>query len=112
MKTKEIIELDYRKEENKEIIQKVLKKIKPLSKFDKTIPLKSLEKCLAKLNIKYNYYQRIFFDSQEDYILYHCYIERANKTDIKIDIYGISIYEVLAKTIIYIYSKTKGGSKC
>ena len=45
MKTEDILNLDYREKENKQIIQKALLNIKPLSKFsDEKIPLEALEK--------------------------------------------------------------------
>ena len=49
MKTEDIINLDCRKEENKEIIQKVLRKIKPLSRYPDgcDIPFEAIEKAIT-----------------------------------------------------------------
>ena len=45
MKTEQILNLDFRKEENQGIIQKVLRKIKPLSKYsDEVVPIEAIEK--------------------------------------------------------------------
>ena len=55
MKTEDILNLDYRKEENQEAIQRVLRKIKPLSKFseDENIPFEKLEKLIGLYQNKY-----------------------------------------------------------
>ena len=54
--------LDCRKEENKEIIQKVLRKIKPLSKYSvgECIPISALEKAITVMTKKYNMHIREF----------------------------------------------------
>ena len=55
MKTEQILNLDYRKKENKEIIQKVLRKIKPLSKYsdEVDVPIEAIEKLIHVLVQKY-----------------------------------------------------------
>ena len=55
MKTEDIINLDCRKEENKEIIQKVLRKIKPLSRYPDgcDIPFEAIEKAITVMCKKY-----------------------------------------------------------
>lgn len=55
MKTEQIMNLDYRKEENQKIIQKVLRQVKPLSKFsdEEQIPIEMLEKTVSVLTNKY-----------------------------------------------------------
>ena len=55
MKTEQILNLDYRKEESQEIIQKVLRKIKPLSKYsdESNIPIEAIEKLIRVLVQKY-----------------------------------------------------------
>ena len=49
------INLDYRVKENKESIQRALRKIKPLSNYseDAEIPLEKVEKLVWKLSLKY-----------------------------------------------------------
>ena len=69
MKTEQIMNLDCRKEENKEIIQKVLRKIKPLSKYsvDECIPISALEKAITVMTKKYNMHIREFvLDTQSN----------------------------------------------
>ena len=55
MRTDQILNLDYREEESKEIIQKVLRKIKPLSRYslDEDVPIEALEKLIKVMVHKY-----------------------------------------------------------
>lgn len=112
MKTNDILQLDYREEESKKIIQKVLKQIKPLSKYsDDEIPLDAIEKAIKIMCTKYqvkirNILQDVWSNKKNG--IWRC--------DIMIDgtiydslgvVYGITMYELLAKTAILIYSEIK-----
>jgi len=115
MTTKQIINLDYRIEENKEIIQKVLKQIKPLFKYSvegQEIEISSIEKVIYIMCKKYE--MRVNSLTPDIQANNTCIIWRATIISDKnltiIDcIYGISIYEVLAKTAIRLYHEVKGG---
>lgn len=107
MKTKEILNLDFRKEENKIIIQKVLRQIKPLSKYTDEIPIIDLEKTLKVLCVKYNFCQSNFyidFKANKDYPVYKIVFMNVNK---QYKIYGICLYELFAKSVIQIYTLTR-----
>ena len=116
MKTEDILNLDCRKEENKKIIQKVLRKIKPLSKYSDEceIPLEAIEKLLAVMckkycvNIKEITANVLANDKQ---IIWKATIINENEFALLNYVYGISIYEVLSKSTIYIYTKVKKGIK-
>lgn len=116
MKTEDILNLDCRKEENKKIIQKVLRKIKPLSKYSDEceIPLEVIEKLLAAMckkyciNIKEITANVLANDKQ---IIWKATIINENEFALLNYVYGISIYEVLSKSTIYIYTKVKKGIK-
>lgn len=112
MKTSDILELDYRLDENKKVIQKVLKQIKPLSKYsDEDVPIDAIEKVIKTICQKYqvrirNIIQDIW--SNKKYNIWKC--------DIMIDghiydtlgtVYGMSIYELFAKIAILMYSEIK-----
>ena len=112
MKTKDILQLDCTKEENKKIIQKVLKQIKPLSKYSEDeIPIDAIDKAIKIMCTKYqvkirNILQDIW--GNRKYNIWRC--------DVMIDgtiydnlgtVYGITMYEVLAKVAILIYSEIK-----
>lgn len=108
MKTQDILELDYRKEENKNIIQKVLRKIKPLSKYsdEEIIPFEKLEKLILKISQKYEYSPE-FHISSYTHIYYGFIKNMSNDRIIYEKVYGICIYELYAKMAIKMYSDIK-----
>jgi uncharacterized membrane protein YjdF len=109
--TKEILDLDCREEKNKAIIQKVLRQLKPLSKYseEEEIPLMAIEKVIKIMSSKY--YVRIQALVPDIWVNHDLDIWRGeiiNEVDYKQKfIYGASIYEVLAKAAILIYSGVK-----
>lgn len=108
MKIKEILELDYRIKENQEIIQKELNKIKPLSKYQDKIPLVKIEKCLNVLCNKYNLILVLgFARSEVDHMLYGVTIQYKEPIKNIGKVYGVSIYELLSKAVLLIYSEVK-----
>lgn len=110
MKTEEILMLDYRKDENKEIIQRVLRKIKPLSKCsDEMIPLEMIEKVAKVLVCKYEITPQWMSISYRDAILGIYKVGIKTTTDHKWlgDVYGYCLYEVMAKMVIKMYSGIK-----
>lgn len=114
MTTKEVMNLDYRKEENKEIIQKVLRQIKPLSRYSDEceIPFEAIEKAIVVMTKKYNMRVAEFTPdvwSNEDHTIWRAML--INDTNYKtIDmVYGITLYEVFAKVAIRLYAEVKKG---
>lgn len=107
MKTNEILELNFKKEENRQIIQKVLRKIKPLANYDisEDIPLNVLEKLIAKYEYKYDHrISVITCNSYEgEMVNYTANISISNYSKIK-PIHGCCIYELFAKIVILYYS--------
>lgn len=114
MKTDEIINLDYRKEESKEIIQKVLRKIKPLSKYsdESNIPIEAIEKLIRVLVQKYEITPQWMSMSYFEPILGIYSIGVKTTTDHKWlgTVYGMCLYEVFAKLAIKMYSEVKSGN--
>lgn len=114
MKTEQILNLDYRKEENKEIIQKVLRKIKPLSKFsdEEQIPLEAIEKLVRVLNHKYEITPQWMTISLDEQFTTIYSIGVKTTTDHKWlgNVFGICLYEVFAKLAIKMYSEIKSGN--
>lgn len=113
MTTSEIMNLDFRKEESQEIIQRVLRKIKPLAKYseEETIPLEMLEKVVRVVCLKYSVC--VHWISQDIHANEQETIWRAiliNETDLKDvgTVYGISIYELFAKMAIKLHSLIRG----
>lgn len=110
MKTEEILNLDCRKKENEIKIQKVLRKIKPLSRYsnEDVIPLEALEKLLMVFNRKYNVYlQWITVMYDEKTPIYKGSIKTTDNHVWLGSAYGVTIYELFAKLCIKIYSDIK-----
>ncbi len=112
MKTEQILNLDYRKEESQKIIQKVLKKIKPLSKYsDEFVPLEAIEKLIRVLCQKYEitpqWMTMSYFESTLS--IYSIGVKTTTKHEWLGTVYGIYLYEVFAKLAIKMYSEIKSG---
>lgn len=113
MKTEDILNLDYRKEENKEIIQKVLRKIKPLSKYPEgeQIPIEAIEKVIRIMCKKYEispqWLSMTFMES--DYTNYMVGVKTTTDHKWLGNAFGMCLYEVFAKLAIKIYSEIKSG---
>ncbi len=114
MKTEEILNLDFRKEESQEVIQKALRKIKPLSKFsdEEQIPLEAIEKLCHVLTNKYEITPQWMTISYHQPILGVYSIGVKTTTDHKWigTVYGMCLYEVFAKLGIKMYSEIKSGN--
>ena len=113
MTTNQVLQLDCREEENKKIIQKVLKQIKPLSKYseEEEIPFWAIEKAITVMSKKYNVRVRDFspdiWANKNETIWRGVVI---NDTDLTtICVYGITLYEVFAKVAIQMYSMVRKG---
>lgn len=107
MNTNDILNLDCRVKENKEIIQKVLKKIKPLEKYSEEIKIEVLENLLKKICIKYSFeieYIIPRMHDNESKIIWEIKIKNEGTSK---QIFGISLYECISKSIIYTYSKVR-----
>lgn len=114
MKTEQILNLDYRKEENREIIQKVLRKIKPLSKYSDEInvPIEAIEKLVRVMVQKYEITPQWMSMSYFEPVLGIYSIGVKTTTDHKWlgTVYGMCLYEVFAKLAIKMYADIKSGN--
>lgn len=111
MKTEDILNLDYRKEENQEAIQRVLRKIKPLSKFseDENIPFEKLEKLIGLYQNKYAIKIQYIMPNYEGSIIYSASLLRSDNFKWIGNIYGMCMYELFAKIAIKMYTEIKKG---
>ena len=110
MKTEDVLNLDYREEKSKEIIQKVLKKIGPLSKYSENeiVPIEAIEKLISVLTRKYEIQpQWINFNYNNSIHTYSCGIKTSNTHEWLGDAYGMCVYELFAKIAIKMYSEVK-----
>ena len=113
MKTDEILNLDYRKEESRDIIQKVLRKIKPLSKFseENDVPLEAIEKAIRVMANKYEVTpQWLVMSYHEPVNIYSVGVKTTDTHKWLGNVYGMCLYEVFAKLAIKIYSEIKSGN--
>lgn len=113
MKTEQILNLDFRKEESQEIIQRVLRKIKPLSKYsDEMVPLEAIEKLVRVLVQKYEitpqWINMSFFEKANT--IYSIGIKTTNDHRWLGTVYGSCLYEVFAKLAIKMYSEVRLGN--
>lgn len=112
MKTEDIMYIDYRKEENKEIIQKALRKIKAFSKFEEgtEVPLEELEKGVFYLASKYKLEPQwitMGFKACDKNILYSASLKTSDTYKWLGSVYGKCLYELFAKLVIKMYSEIK-----
>ena len=110
MKTEQILDLDYRVSENKEILKKALRKIPPLASFDE-IPLDALEKVIGSISRKYaimiQYICPTYIKGNDNM---YCVSLKTTDTERWIgNVYGCCLYEVIAKTAIKMYAEVRKG---
>lgn len=115
MTTNEILQLDCRLKENECIIQRVLRKIKPLASCpDGQVPLSKLERCMHVLARKYDYVLSIHADvgSNSEAIIWRCSVLKYGRTVATgSNVFGCSVYEAIAKAVILMYSHSRRVSK-
>ena len=113
MTTKDILNLDFRKKESQEILQKALRRIKKFSEYDKSknIPIEDLEKMAMSIQKKYKiriqWITPTFPDVNE--ILYTTSIRNDENYKFICNVYALSLYELLAKVLIVFYTEVKKG---
>ena len=113
MKVKEILSLNYSSPENKDIMQKKLRGIKPFRDIpvNVEIPLEKLEKYIGLVQRKYalqvDYICPVFIPEEDN--LYSVTIRNTTSNEYLTYIYGKTIYEVFVKISILYYALTKDG---
>lgn len=112
-----VIRLDCRGKENAGKIQEVLRTIKPLSKCPdgKMVQLVKIEKLITVLSKNYYMYVRgVYPDfwANSDGVIWRAEVMDERTLKCKKMVFGMSMYEVLAKTAIYMYSvREQAGRK-
>lgn len=105
-KMEKMLNLDCRDEVDRQTLQELLHGIKPLMKYEGNIQQSKIEKLLGKICRRYYVHFVIepsYMDNNVD--IYHGIVTTGiNKL---IDTYGCSIYEVLAKTAIWLFDAIK-----
>lgn len=112
MKTSEILDLDYRKMENKVMIAKALKKIEMFQCCTGKIPIEMLEEYIVDCERKYSMMINYICPIITNGIFRYCAtIKEKENQEITNYIYACCIFELYAKICILYYSKIK-NSKC
>lgn len=105
----EILNLDFNKEENVDIMQKVLKKIKPFSKIEGKVEIEMLERFIQKMSKKYHimiqWITPTFTDKID--IMYSASFKRTDNHSWLGNVYGKSIYELYTKIAVKMYTDIK-----
>lgn len=114
MTTDQLLQLDCRVAENRRTIQKALRKMRPFSKVDmgEDVPLVKIEKVLRLMLNKYQVDITWIFVSHDDENMRYTISLRddgGEGTRPLQTIYGITLYEVMCKTAICIWSLVKKG---
>lgn len=109
MTVNQIMQLDCRCKQNREVIQSELKKIKPLAKYSKEeqVPFEKVEKLIVVLSKRYNVRVRDFVPdtwSSSDGTIWRAMITNDVTLEMLKLVYGLTLYECFAKTAIYMYS--------
>lgn len=113
MKVKEILNLNYSEPQNKDIIQKKMRGIKPFRDIPSNIeiPLEKLEKYIGLVQRKYalqiDYICPVFIPEENN--LYSATVRNTASNEYYTYIYGKSIYEVFAKISILYYALLKNN---
>lgn len=122
MKTEDVLNLDCTKEENMKQINRFLWKIKPVEKlleknnYTKTerAPIELLEQALQGIMIRYGYsMQNIDTYIEEGRFVFYMssIIKKRDSSEWIGNVYGKTLWEVVAKTIIKIYADIKKEKK-
>ena len=111
MRTSDIVDLDCRKEVNRQVVQKVLLKIKPLaSSGEDIVPLPLIEKLITLMSKKYSMSIKEFHPdvhSNSSGTIWRATIMNDTDFSTLANVHGLSLYEVFAKIAIYMYSVRK-----
>ena len=114
MTTNQVLQLDCRLEENQKIIQRVLRQIKPLSRYseEEDVPFEGIEKAITVMSKKYNMHVRDccpdVWSNSKSTIWRATIIDDTNLNTIQL-VYGISVYETFAKCAIAMYAQVRKG---
>lgn len=115
MKVKEILNLDYSKPENKDLMQKKMRGIKPFRDIpvNEEVDLKLLEKFIGLVQRKYalqiDYICPVYIPDENN--LYSATVRNTASNEYYTYIYGKTIYEVFVKISILYYALTKSGKE-
>ena len=115
MKVKDILNMDYSNPQNKDVMQKKMRGIKPFRDIpvNEEIPIEMLEKYVGLVQRKYalqiDYICPVYVPEENN--LYSATIRNTASNEYYTYIYGKTIYEVFVKISILYYALTKSGKE-
>ena len=115
MKVKDILNMDYSSPENRDVMQKKLRGIKPFRDIpvNEEIPLEKLEKYIGLVQRKYalqiDYICPTFIPDENN--LYSVTVRNTSTNKYLTYIYSKTIYEAFVKVSILYYALTKGDKE-
>lgn len=115
MKVKDILNMDYSNPQNKDVMQKKMRGIKPFRDVpvNEEIPIEMLEKYVGLVQRKYalqiDYICPVYVPEENN--LYSATIRNTASNEYYTYIYGKTIYEVFVKISILYYALTKSGKE-
>lgn len=101
-KIEKVLNLDCREEADDRALQEALHQVKPLAKFEGRVQQAKVEKLLGKICRRYY----VDFKIEPLYIPNNVDMYRSvvtSGTMKLVDIYGCKVYEVLAKTVVWLF---------
>lgn len=107
-----LVDLDYREERSRKIIEAELKKIKPFKKFEHEIPFEALEKLIGVIQKKYNMFIREIVPDEsanEKFMIWRCSIYDLKNLRLIRNVYGISMYELFCKVVLVMFENKDVG---
>lgn len=109
----DILDLDCRYEDDRQILQDTLHKIKPFKKIDGEIPMVKMEKLVKVISDKYGYHvNQISGDpwANDDSIVWRAMI--VDQSNLKSDnVYGTTLYEVMGKACVRLWDLVQRRAK-
>lgn len=102
-KIERVLNLDCREEASERVLQEALHQVKPLAKFEGRVQQVKVEKLLGKICRRYY----VGFKIEPLYVPNNVDMYRSvvtSGTMKLVDIYGCKVYEVLAKTVVWLFN--------
>lgn len=108
MKTIELLDLDFRVKENRKKINDVLTKIVPRQSASGEVKLTAIEKKIKYITDRYDInFNYIMVSHSEDETIYSVSILKPSEGEWIKTVYGMCIYELLAKVLIFMVAAAK-----
>lgn len=116
MKPSEILSLDFRREQDREIAQRALRKFKSCREYPmgEDVPFQAIEKLLSSMMLKYAIDPLDFFivrqDGNETHVVWSCGVKLSDGHSWLGTAYGLTLYEVVCKVVLFSFLNVRNGT--